>query len=156
MPVFQTSRRVAVPADIAYAVAADVASYKNFLPLLEQSQIRGLVEEKNQVKTFNAEVSVGYAKLNLRETFFSRVVCDATSRTVTATSQDAPFRDMKTIWTIREVNGQSDVSISIDYAMRSMLLQFAISGAMDMAVNKVMTAFEARAKALYVQASSNS
>ncbi len=149
MPIFKTSRRVAVPPEVAYAVAADVASYKDFLPLLERSLVRGVVDEKEQVKSFDAEVSVGYAKLNLRETFYSHVICDATPKTVTATSQDAPFRDMKTIWTIRDVNGQSDVSISIEYSMRSMLLQFAVTGAMDMAVNKVMTAFEARAKSIY-------
>ena len=149
MPVFKTSRRVAVPPGVAYDVAADVASYKDFLPLLERSLVRGIVGEKDHVKSFNAEVSVGYAKLNLRETFFSQVVCDANERTVTATSQDAPFKGMKTVWTIREIAGQSDVSISIDYSMRSILLQFAITGAMDMAVNKVMTAFETRALSVY-------
>jgi coenzyme Q-binding protein COQ10 len=148
MPIFKTSRRVAVPAGIAYAVAADVAAYKEFLPLLERSLIRGNVTEKDGVKTFNAEVAVGYAKLNLRETFFSRVVCDSHKKTVTATSQEPPFKHMTAIWTIREVNGQSDVSILIDYAMRSLFLQFAISAAMDTAVNKIMTAFETRAKAV--------
>jgi coenzyme Q-binding protein COQ10 len=149
MTIFKTSRRVAVPAGFAYAVAADVASYKDFLPLLERSLIRGNITEIDNVKTFNAEVAVGYAKLNLRETFFSRVVCDANKHTVTATSQETPFKHMTAIWTIREVDGQSDVSISIDYAMRSLFLQFAISAAMDTAVNKIMTAFEARAKAIY-------
>jgi coenzyme Q-binding protein COQ10 len=148
MPVFKTSRRVSVPPDIAYAVAADVASYKDFLPLLERSSLRGAVIEDGDINRFNAELAVGYAKLNLREAFVSQVTCDSGKRTVTATSQDAPFRDMKTVWSIRDVNGQSDVTISIDYAMRSMLLQFAVSGAMDMAVNKIMTAFEARALAV--------
>jgi coenzyme Q-binding protein COQ10 len=149
MPIFKTSRRVAVPPAAAYAVAADVASYKDFLPLLERSLIRGGITELDGVKTFNAEVTVGYAKLNLRETFFSRVVCDMNKQTVTATSQEPPFKHLTAIWTIRDSNGQSDVSISIDYAMRSMFLQFAIAAAMDTAVNKIMTAFEARAKALH-------
>ena len=149
MPIFKNSRRVAVPANVAYAVAADVASYKDFLPLLERSLIRGSVSEIDYIQTFNAEVAVGYAKLNLRETFYSRVVCDANKLTVTATSQETPFKHMTAIWTIRNVNGQSDVSISIDYAMRSLFLQFAISAAMDTAVNKIMTAFEARAKAIH-------
>jgi coenzyme Q-binding protein COQ10 len=149
MPSFKTSRRVAVPADIAYAVAADVAAYKEFLPLLERSVIRGAVTEVDGIKSFQAEVAVGYARLNLRETFYSLVICDANAKTVTATSKDAPFRDMKTIWTIGDVNGQSEVSVAIDYSMRSLLLQFAIAGAMDMAVNRIMTAFEARAKAVH-------
>lgn len=148
MPVFKASRRVKVPPDVAYAIAADVASYKDFLPLLERSSIRGAIVEEGYIKRFQAELAVGYAKLNLRESFVSQVMCDSDKRTVTATSQEAPFRDMTTVWSIRVVNGHTDVAISIDYAMRSMLLQLAISGAMDLAVNKVMAAFEARALAV--------
>ena len=149
MPSFKTTRRVAVPAATAYAVAADVASYKEFLPLLERSLIRGPVTENEGIKTFNAEVAIGYTKLNLRETFFSRVACDANNHTVTASSQESPFKHMTAVWTIRDINGQSEVSIAIDYAMRSLFLQFAIAAAMDTAVNKIMTAFEARAKSIY-------
>jgi coenzyme Q-binding protein COQ10 len=149
MPQFKTTRLVAVPPNIAYAVAADVSSYKEFLPLLERSVVRGTITQSNNLTSFNAELAVGYAKLNVREAFISKVKCDATTKTVTATSEDAPFKNMKTVWAIRDVNGQSEVSISIDYAMRSMLMQFAVSGAMEMAVNKIMTAFETRAKIIH-------
>ena len=149
MPSFKTTRRVAVPADVSYAVAADVSSYKDFLPLVERSLVRGKITEIAGIKTFSAEVAVGYAKLNLREIFYSRVVCDANKHTVTATSQEPPFKHMTAIWTIRDINGQSEVSISIDYAMRSLFLQFAIAAAMDTAVNKIMNAFEARAKSVH-------
>jgi coenzyme Q-binding protein COQ10 len=149
MPLFSTSRIVGVPFDVAYVVASDVASYKSFLPLLEQSVIRGAVTESGDVRSFNAELTVGYAKLGLRESFVSHVVCDRAKGTVMATSRDAPFKDMKTVWTIRDLDGQCDVSISVEYAMRNMLIQMAVGGAMDMAVRKVMSAFEARAKAIY-------
>lgn len=149
MSSFTTSRIVAVPPEVAFAVAADVGSYKMFLPLLDRSTIREPVKVDGARKSFNAELAVGYAKLGLRESFVSSVVCDAEKRTVTATSRDAPFKEMKTAWTVDEVGGKSKVSISIDYAMRNMLIQFAVSSAMDMAVQKVMTAFEARAKSIY-------
>ena len=149
MPTFKTVRSVAVPFDVAFEVASDVASYKLFLPLLERSVIRGKVHEDDGIRTFDAELAVGYAKLGLREAFVSRVVCDKAKGTVTATSRDAPFKDMKTVWAIRQMGNATDVSISIDYAMRSPLMQLAVSGAMSMAVEKVMSAFEQRAKLLY-------
>jgi coenzyme Q-binding protein COQ10 len=149
MPQFKMSRIVGVPFEVAYGIASDVASYKLFLPLLAQSVIRGAVTESGDVRSFNAELAVGYAKLGLRESFVSHVICDKAKGTVTATSRDAPFKDMKTVWIIRDLQGQSEVSISIEYAMRNMLIQMAVSGAMDMAVGKVMSAFEARAKSLY-------
>ena len=148
MPVFSATRRVAAAPAVTFAVASEVAAYKDFLPLLERSSILGPLTEIDGITTFNAELAVGYAKLNVRETFISRVTCNAANRTVIATSQQPPFRDMKTTWTIREVAGDSDVSISIEYAMRSTLLQFAVSAAMEMAVQKVMSAFETRALAV--------
>jgi coenzyme Q-binding protein COQ10 len=151
MPHFRMSRRVAVPPETAFAVASDVGSYASFLPLLESAMIRGPVVEEGRVKRFSADLVVGYAKLGLRERFISKVSCDASSLTVTATSQDPPFKSMLTTWTIRESHGQSDVSVEIDYAMRSLLLQFALVGAMDMAVSRIFTAFEARAAALHKQ-----
>jgi coenzyme Q-binding protein COQ10 len=155
MPSFKASRRVAVPAHVAYTVACDVGSYKDFLPLVERSLVRGSVTEVDGVQSFSAEVAVGYARLNLQETFYSRVSCDPQGMTVTATSQDAPFRQMQTIWTIRDLQGQSDVSVAIDYSMRSALLQFAVAGAMDVAVNRIMSAFEARAKVVQMASKTN-
>lgn len=149
MPTFKASRLVAVPFDVAYGVAADVASYKAFLPLLERSVIRGAVTEVDGIKSFSAELAVGYAKLGLRESFVSRVACDKAKGTVMATSQGAPFKDMQTVWSIRDVNGRSEVSITIEYTMRSVLMQFAVDSAMSMAVQKVMSAFEARALSLH-------
>jgi coenzyme Q-binding protein COQ10 len=155
MPVFKSTRRVAVPPALAFDVAADVASYKTFLPLLERSSIRGAVTEASGVRRFKAELEAGYAKLGLREAFVSDVTADANARTVSAVSEDGPFRSMKTVWSIREANGQSDVAISIEYSMRNPLIQIVVSGAMDMAVAKVMAAFEARAKLLHTQSNTS-
>jgi coenzyme Q-binding protein COQ10 len=149
VPHFKTSKRVAVSSDVAFEVASNVAAYQEFLPLLERSVLRGGVTDTNGVKSFMAELTIGYAKLNMRETFLSKVICDASLKTVTAQSQDSPFKHMKTIWSIADINGQSEVTISIDYSMRSMMLQLVVAGAMEMAVNKIMTAFETRAKQVY-------
>ena len=123
MPHFRAKRLVAVPAGIAYGVAADVAAYKEFLPLLEQSRIVGAVSEEEGSRRFRAELAVGYSKLRLHEKFTSNVFCDNIKQLVTATSQEPPFRNMKTVWTIRDVSGQAEVTIDIDYAMRNPLLQ---------------------------------
>jgi coenzyme Q-binding protein COQ10 len=153
MPHFGAKRVVAVPAGIAYAVAADVAAYKEFLPLLEQSRIVGAMSDEGGLRRFRAELAVGYSKLRLREKFTSIVVCDDAKQTVTATSQEPPFRYMETVWTMRDISGQSEVTIDIDYAMRNPLLQIALGGVMEMAVNKVMAAFEIRALSSYVATS---
>jgi coenzyme Q-binding protein COQ10 len=148
MPQFSASRRVSVPADVAFAVASDVAKYHEFLPLLEGSTVLEPVIKVDGNSSFKAELAVGYAKLNIREKFISQVTCKPQERTVTAVSQDAPFKNMTTIWRVREVGGVSDISIQIDYSMRSMMMQLVLAGVMELAVNKVVAAFEARALAM--------
>jgi coenzyme Q-binding protein COQ10 len=153
MPQFRAKRLVAVPAGIAYAVAIDVAAYKEFLPLLEESQIVGAVSRERSSSMFRAELVVGYNKLRIRERFTSTVVCDDVNRTVMATSQEPPFRNMKTVWSVGEASGQAEVTIEIDYAIRNPLLQVALGGVMEMAVKKVMVAFERRAQSVYAATS---
>lgn len=145
MPVFRTSRRVAVPPDVAFAVAADVGSYKEFLPLLQRSAVRGQKKPTPSGETFDAELAVSYPKLGLTESFVSKVETSSAKRTVQARSNDAPFRNIETIWQITPAGDGAEVSIHIDYAFRNPFIQLAAGGLMDMAISKVMAAFEARA-----------
>ncbi len=156
MPIFKTTKRVAVPPDLAFAVASDVASYKEFLPLLQRSTIRGKKVETPDGQRFDAELAVAYPKLGLAEAFVSKVNVDRQARSVRATSQDAPFRAMATEWQITALGEACDVAISIEYSFRNPLLQIAASGVMELAVGKIMAAFEARALQLQRTASASS
>ena len=156
MPVFKASRRVAVPADIAFAVAADVAAYAEFLPLLLGSTIRGRRIATDVGESFDAELAVSYPKLGLAHAFASRVETNRTERSVTARSIDAPFRTIETKWLIAPVATGCDVGITVDYTFRNPLLQLAAGRLMDMAISKVMAAFEARAVEVQRAASKSS
>lgn len=149
MPVFRTSRRVPVPPDVAFAVAADVGSYKDFLPLLQRSTVRGQRRPTQSGEAFDAELAVAYPKLGLTESFVSKVETDRAKRTVQARSSDAPFRSIETTWQITPAGDGADVSIHIDYAFRNPFIQLAAGGLMDMAISKVMSAFEARALVIH-------
>ncbi len=145
MPHFTTSRRVAVSPEIAFAVAADVAAYREFLPLLERSQIRGRKAPQGSGESFQADLVVAYAKLGLRESFVSKVVTDAAAGTVTATSSERPFKSLKAVWSIAEAPGGCDVTIAIDYVFSSTMLQLAAGSMMGYASQKIMDAFSAQA-----------
>ncbi len=152
MSVFTATRRVAVTPDVAFAVAVDVASYSQFLPLMNRSVIRGSKEKTAQGERFEAELAVAYPKLGLVESFVSRVETFFPERRVRALSQDGPFRALTAEWMIKNATNGCDVSITIDYAFRNPLLQIAAGAVMNQAVQKVMTAFEARAKGLQATA----
>jgi coenzyme Q-binding protein COQ10 len=150
LPKFSITRRVNLSIDQAFAIAADVASYKDFLPLLKRSVIRGERRRIGDIETFDADLQVAFEKLGLRETFTSQVTSNASDHTVTATSSDGPMKALKAVWKIVGVeNGIADVSITVEYTMKSMMLQMVAGGLTDFAAQKIMQAFEARGKALY-------
>jgi coenzyme Q-binding protein COQ10 len=146
MPVFQAKRRVAVPPSVAFEVAADVAAYQEFLPLLQRSAICGKRTQTASGEVFDAELTIAYAKLGLNGSFVSRVETHAAERAVLARSTDAPFKAIETEWRVVAVGEHCDVSIRIDYAFRNPLLQLAAGGVLQFAIQKVMESFETRAK----------
>jgi coenzyme Q-binding protein COQ10 len=148
MPQFTTTRRVTVPPDVAYAVAADVASYKDFLPMLLRSNIRGQRQPHGAGETFLAELVAGYEKLGLRESFVSKVTTDPVNRTVIAVSSEGPMKSLTTSWAIADAPAGCDVTVTIDYAFKSRMMQMAFSGLLEMAAPKIMQAFETRAASL--------
>jgi len=153
MAKVSVKRVVPLTFDQAFDIAADVASYKDFIPLVTRSTIRGAVKEDEQVKRFAADLMVEVKKLGLHESFTSQVVADAGHRTVVATSQDGAVKDLKAVWTMKPMNGgRCQVSIDIDYQFRSMLIQMAASKLIDHAVAKVLQAFEERGRKLYPEA----
>ena len=133
-----------------FAIAADVASYKEFLPLCTRSTIRGAVEEQGGVKKFAADLQIAVIKLGLSESFTSKVEADENNKTVLATSQDGPIKNLHALWTMKSIDGaRSEVSITIDYELKNRLLQMAASSMMKHAVARVLEAFEARGAKLY-------
>jgi coenzyme Q-binding protein COQ10 len=150
MPHFSTTRTVNLTADQAYAIASDVNAYKDFLPLVKRSTIRGKRNVTGQTESFDADLMVGVEKLAMRETFTSHVIVDSGQRIVTATSSDGPMKSLKAVWKIASVSAsKSEVSITVDYTFKSMMLQLMAGGMMDFAAQKIMQAFEERGRQLY-------
>ena len=120
MPHFTTTARVNVSADQAFAIGADVASYKEFLPLLKRSVIRGERRQNGTEESFDADLQVALEKLGFRESFTSHVVTNSEKLTVVATSSDGPLKSLRAVWTITAVgSAQADVTIAIDYVLKN-------------------------------------
>ncbi len=150
MPNFTATRRVNLTVDQAFLIAADVGSYKDFLPLLKRSVVRGERKREGDTETFDADLQVAFEKLGLRETFTSNVTIDASNHSVTATSSDGPMKALKAVWHIVAAGeSHSNVSITVDYIMKNVMLQMMAGGLTNFAAQKIMQAFEDRGRALY-------
>ncbi len=137
-------------AEQVFAIARDVARYKEFLPLIKRSVVRHVKAHEDGRETFEGELTVAYEKLRVEEVMTSHVTVDPAAFTVTAKSSEGPVKHLESEWRIA-ATGQNrfDMTFTVDYELRSRTLQFMFSGMFDLAVRKVMSAFEERARVLY-------
>ncbi len=155
MPNFSVSRSVPYTADQVFAIARDVARYKEFLPLVKRSIVRGAKTDEQGHEHFEGELTVAYDKLRIEEVMTSRVTVDPAALTVTARSDQGPVKHLVSEWKIVPAgDNRCDINFTVDYTLKSKMLQMVLSGMFDMAVRKVMSAFEERARALYGPATS--
>ena len=137
-------------AEQVFSIARDVARYKEFLPLVKRSVVRNVKTHEDGIETFEGELTVAYDKLRIEEVMISRVTVDPKALTVTARSNEGPVKHLESEWRIKGTGGnRCDITFTVDYQLRSRTLQFVFSGMFDLAVRKVMSAFEERARVLY-------
>lgn len=150
MPKFSVTRSVPYSAEQVFAIAADVEHYKYFLPLVKRSIVRNVQELPGGGRTFEGQLTIAYKKLSIEEVMVSQVTVDPANQTVTAESSQGPVKRLMAEWKIVSTgDNSSDINFSVDYELKSRTLQFVLSGMFDMAVRRVMTAFEERARDLY-------
>jgi coenzyme Q-binding protein COQ10 len=102
------------------------------------------------VEEYDAALTVTYKKLQVHETFISHVIADHNDKTVKSTSSSGPVKKMTSLWRIKDLpEGGAEIEYSIDYTLRSKTMQVLLSGLFDLALRRVMAAFEQRAHALY-------
>ncbi|MFO1130476.1 MAG: type II toxin-antitoxin system RatA family toxin [Hyphomicrobiales bacterium] len=150
MPKFSVTRSVPYTADQVFAIARDVARYKEFLPLVKRSLVRNVRTDERGNELFEGELTVAYQKLGIEESMMSRVTVDPAALTVTARSDQGPVKYLVSEWKIvPTAENRCDINFSVDYQLKSRMLQMVLSGMFDMAVRKIMSAFEERARQLY-------
>ncbi len=150
LPRFAVTRRVNFTPQQIFAVVADVASYKEFLPLVERSTVRNRRPAVDDYESFSADLVIGYKKMGIHEAFSSQVETSFANLSVNAVSSGKAVKKLVSSWQIAAVDdGKSDITFAVDYEMKNHLLQMLLSGIFDHAARKVMSAFEARAERIY-------
>jgi coenzyme Q-binding protein COQ10 len=153
MPKFSVTREMPYKAADLFAIAADVDSYKDFLPLVESSRTFDRERLKEGVERFKGELRVRYKKLHIDETFVSDVLAEEKGFKVSSRARGGLFDHINAQWQFTDrKSGGATVEFRVDYLAKSRSLQFFISGMFDYIVRKINNAFEARARALHSQA----
>ncbi len=84
-----------------------------------------------------------------RERFGSRVVLCSETKEIDTEYIDGPFRHMKSTWKFDEAEGGCNVSFFVDFEFKNAILQGIIGVVFNEAMQRIVRAFERRAKELY-------
>lgn len=125
-----------------YALAADIESYPRFLFWCEQARIKG--REGNRLLVDNV-----FGLGPIRARFETRAVLDPT-RSIEVTSTAPPFALLRIVWRFEaDPRGGCTVSLSLEQAFRSPLVEMAAKPFLAGFEESVIRAFVKRAREVY-------
>jgi len=141
------SALVSQPPARVYTLINDIERYPEFLPWCSHLVIRSRREEAGKT-TLIADMTISFKIV--RETFTSKVVLDPAARRIDVAYINGPFRYLTNIWRFDpEADGGCAIDFFIDFEFRSRALGALIGAVFHLAIEKLVAAFEARAKELH-------
>ena len=147
MPTHSETRRLPYEAQQMYDLVADVDAYPQFLPWTAAARVRSVTPQDNGSQVMEADLVISF-KL-FRERFGSRVVLWPEAKRIDTEYLEGPFRHMRSNWVFRDVEGGCEVEFFVDFEFRNRLLQSAAGLFFYEAMQRVVRAFEARARELH-------
>lgn len=146
MTAHHETRVLPYTAQQMYDLVADVANYSEFLPWTAAARIRS-VTPKGDHNEMLADLVISFKVF--REKFGSRVLLWPDQMKIDTSYLDGPFKYLESTWMFKDVEGGCEVDFSVDFEFRNRLLQGAAGMFFNEAMQRVVRAFEGRAKELY-------
>lgn len=147
MPTHSEKRVLPYTAQQMYDLVADVGKYPEFLPWNAAARVRKVKPQPDGTEVMEADLVISFRVF--RERFGSRVVLDPENMRIDTEYLDGPFKYMKSYWQFRDVEGGCEVEFFVDFEFKNMVLQNLIGVVFNQAMQRIVRAFEDRAKALY-------
>lgn len=141
MPEYSDRRYLPYTPEQLFNLVADIERYPEFLPWCVG--VRILRREENAVY---ADLMVGFKMV--REVYTSKVIFDRTEG-IDVEYQKGPFKHLINNWKFKKSGQGCEVEFFIDFEFRSKILRGIIGPFFGEAVNKMIGAFEERAKVVY-------
>jgi coenzyme Q-binding protein COQ10 len=142
------SRHLPYGPDQLFALVGDVMAYPEFVPWITSMRTWNARTLGEDVDSLDAEAGVGFSFL--KERFSSRVRRDAMARRIDVALLSGPFKRLANRWEFFAAeDGGTRVEFDIDFQFKSRLLEALLTANFAHAVERLMTCFEDRARALY-------
>ncbi|MGD1884246.1 MAG: type II toxin-antitoxin system RatA family toxin [Paracoccaceae bacterium] len=146
MPTHSETRFLPYTANQMYDLVADVSAYPKFLPWCAAARVKSLQDEGNH-EVMTADLVISFKVF--RERFGSRVTLWQDRRKIDTEYIDGPFRYMKSKWEFADAEGGCEVRFFVDFEFKNAILQGIIGVVFNEAMQRIVRAFERRAKELH-------
>jgi len=147
MTTHSETRVLPYTADQMFDLVADVKSYPEFLPWCSAARIKSR-DAVDDHEVMIADLIISFKVF--RERFTSRVKLWADDRRIETEYLDGPFRKMISVWKFNESEGGGcEVDFFVEFEFKSALLNSVIGVVFNDAMQRVVRAFERRAKELH-------
>lgn len=146
MPTHAEKRVMPYSAQQMYDLIADVDAYPQFLPWCSAARIRKRTP-RGDIEVVDAELVISFKVF--RERFGSRVTLMPKDQKIDVEYLDGPFKYLNNHWSFEDCEGGCEVDFFVDFEFKSKILQTIIGVVFGEAMQRIVGAFEARAKVLY-------
>jgi len=150
MPKFAVSRSSAFTPQQVYDVVADIEAYPQFVPLCRSASVSRRKTDPTGLIHLSTNLEIAYPKLAILEHLKTEVTLNPVRLTIRSISDTPPVKHLDSLWRFHSnPKGGCEVEYALDYQLASRSLQLLLSGMVDWAARKMLSAFEARAKEVY-------
>ena len=142
MPTHAEKRVLPYQPEQLYRLVADIERYPEFLPWCLAVRMR-----KREGNMLLADLIIGFRMI--RERFTSRVTLDPEKHRIDVAYIEGPLRYLNNHWRFEPHPEGCLLDFFVDFEFRSKIMRKLMEPLFNEAVRRMVTAFEARAKALY-------
>lgn len=130
-------------ANLIREIIMDIEKYPEFLPWCKKAKIIAKNDD-----FFTAELFLEFK--GFTESYVSKVMTSSEngSYCIEVVAISGPFKLLKNIWTIKQLDNGTKVDFSIDFVLKSRILDMIVGMIFSVATEKMIGAFEARANEL--------
>mgnify|MGYP003395370919 CR=1 FL=1 len=152
MPRHEQKHPVPFTSGQMFDLVADIASYPEFLPWCSGARINGRELQPDGHEIVHAELIIGYKAF--RGTYTSRVLLNRTELKIDVKQTSGPFRHLANHWNfLPRPEGGCVIDFIIDFEFQNPIIRKLIELVFSEAVQRMVQAFEARARQKYAPAS---
>ena len=143
----QVTRVLPYAPEQLFQLVGDVSRYPEFVPHLKSVRVWDQKADSTGLSTLKAEAAVGFALF--QERFATSVRRDKERLTIEVDLLSGPFHHLTNRWRFVPLRAGTEVDFLIDFAFRSKLLDAVLAANFERGVDRIMRAFDDRARELY-------